>query len=47
MMNRLKKVPARFYATASGEEPVRTWLKRLDRKDCKIIGKDIQKVEFG
>jgi len=25
-----KKVPARFFVTDRGEEPVRTWLKKLD-----------------
>ena len=42
-----KKVPARFFVTDRGEEPVRTWLKKLDPDDRKTIGKDIQKVEFG
>jgi phage-related protein len=47
-MTPFKKVPARFFATDSGEEPVRTWLnKKLDPDDRKTIGKDIQKVEFG
>lgn len=42
-----KKVVARFYATATGDEPVRRWLKSLSRADCRIIGTDIQIVEFG
>jgi phage-related protein len=42
-----KKLPARFYRTAHGHEPVRTWLQRLTRDERQIIGKDIQKVEFG
>lgn len=46
-MTPLKEVPARFFATDSGDEPVRTWLKKLDPDDRKAIGKDIQKVEFG
>jgi phage-related protein len=46
-MDRLKKIPARFFATGSGEEPVRTWLKTLSVDDRKTIGKDVQKVEFG
>lgn len=46
-MTLFKKVPARFYATDRGEEPVRTWLRGLDPEDRKTIGKDIQKVEFG
>ncbi len=43
----MKKIPARFFATDSGEEPVRSWLKTLSLDDRKVIGKDIQKVEFG
>lgn len=42
-----KKVAARFYASASGDEPVRSWLKSLSREDCRTIGTDIQMVEFG
>ncbi len=38
---------ARFYASAAGDEPVRGWLKSLSREDCRIIGTDIQIVEFG
>ena len=47
MMTPFKKVPARFFATDSGEDPVCTWLKELNQDDRKIIGKDIQKVGFG
>ncbi len=46
-MRPFKKIPARFFATESGEEPVRTWLRKLEPDDRRIIGKDIQKVEFG
>ena len=42
-----KKILARFYQTANGNEPVREWLLKLNEEDRKIIGKDIQKVEFG
>jgi phage-related protein len=48
MTTRTKKLPAVFYRTATGHEPVREWLKKeLTREDRKILGKDIQKVEFG
>ncbi|ETX06238.1 MAG: hypothetical protein ETSY2_18290 [Candidatus Entotheonella gemina] len=43
----IKKLPARFYRNANGHEPVREWLKRLTQHERQIIGKDIQKVEFG
>jgi phage-related protein len=47
MIDRTKKLRARFYVTASGRKPVRDWILELDRADRQIIGKDIQKVEFG
>jgi phage-related protein len=42
----LKRLPARFYRSDSGREPVREWLKGLDAADRRIIGKDIKDVEF-
>jgi phage-related protein len=36
-----------FYRTSSGNEPVREWLKSLDREEKKIIGEDIKTVQFG
>ncbi len=42
----LKRVPARFYRTPSGREPVREWLRELAVADRKIIGEDIKDVEF-
>ena len=36
-----------FYRTASGNEPVREWLKNLTREEKKIIGEDIKTVQFG
>jgi phage-related protein len=46
MTTRLKRLPARFYRTDSGREPVREWLKGLDASDRKVIGEDIKDVEF-
>ena len=47
-MSKLPKVlPARFFRTVSGNEPVREWLKDLDKEDRAIIGDDIRTVEFG
>ncbi len=37
----------RFYATARGAEPVRTWLKDLPAEARKSIGEDIKTVQFG
>lgn len=42
-----KRVPAAFYRTAQGAEPVRAWLKELALEDRKVIGTDIKTVEFG
>lgn len=42
----LKRVPAFFYRTESGNEPVREWLKSLDREDRRRVGEDIKVVEF-
>src|SRR5258708_35067092 len=38
MNDSLKILPARFFKTASGTEPVREWLKDLDKDDSRIIG---------
>lgn len=42
-----KRIPAIFYRTGAGGEPVREWLKRLSPEDRKRIGEDIKTVEFG
>ena len=42
-----KKIAARFFGMAGGKKPVREWLLELAAGDRRIIGKDIQKVEFG
>lgn len=41
-----KKLPAAFYQTSNGKEPVRKWLQRLDLSDRKSIGGDIATLEF-
>ena len=43
-----KHVPAIFFRTEAGGEPVRDWLKGLSSsEDRKRIGEDIKTVEFG
>lgn len=43
-----KRLPAVFYKTAAGNEPVREWLKNdVGDKDRKKIGTNIRKVEIG
>ncbi len=46
-MVEIKKLPAVFYSTAAGNEPVREWLKTLDATDRRIVGQDIATAEFG
>jgi phage-related protein len=46
-MTNLKKLPAVFYATPSGKEPVREWLKKLDTESRRRVGEDIATAEFG
>ena len=45
--NEGKRVPAIFFRTEAGGEPVREWLKGLSRDDRKHIGEDVKTVEFG
>jgi phage-related protein len=43
-----KRLPAIFFRTEGGSEPVRDWLKALPYSDDrKRIGEDIKTVEFG
>lgn len=41
-----RKIPAIFYRSASGDEPVREWLKALDKADRQAIGEDITYVQY-
>jgi phage-related protein len=41
-----KRLPARFYRTIGGAEPVRDWLRGLDSSDRRIVGADIKEIEF-
>jgi phage-related protein len=47
MIDRTKKLPARFYVSPAGRKPVREWILELPEADRHTVGKDIQKVEFG
>ena len=42
-----KRIPARFYKSESGTEPVRNWLKNLNKQERHLIGIDIKTVEYG
>ena len=45
--DQLKRVPAIFYRTEAGSEPVRSWLRAMDAQDSRLVGEDIKTVEFG
>jgi len=45
-MSLSKKLPAIFYRSASGSEPVREWLKTLDKADRQAVGEDIAYVQY-
>ncbi|MEO8713787.1 MAG: type II toxin-antitoxin system RelE/ParE family toxin [Acetobacteraceae bacterium] len=47
MPDEIKRLPAAFYRSATGGEPVRAWLKELPDADRHILGFDIGMVEFG
>ena len=47
MIDRSKKLTARFYESSGGGRPVREWVLELSDTDRFTVGKDIQKVEFG
>jgi len=42
-----KIIPATFYRTKAGNEPVREWLMERTAADKKVIGSDLQTVEYG
>jgi len=42
-----KRLPAAFFRTTIGVEPVREWLLSLSPEDRKEIGGDIQAAEYG
>lgn len=42
-----KRIPAVFFCTEAGNEPVREWLKSLSRDEKLRIGHDIKDVEYG
>lgn len=41
-----KKLPAFFFKSGSGDEPVRNWLKGLSKEDRQSIGEDIAYVQY-
>jgi phage-related protein len=46
-MNKDVRLTVVFYREASGKEPVRDWLRSLDRTSKRTLGEDIKTVQFG
>ena len=46
MVEMPQKTPLVFYRTGAGREPVREWLKRLDRNERRAIGKDLMRAQW-
>jgi len=46
-MRMARPIPVVFFRFDSGREPVRDWLKGLDRESRKVIGEDIRTLQFG
>jgi len=42
-----RPIPVIFFQLDSGREPVRDWLKGLDRQNRKLVGEDIKTLQFG
>jgi phage-related protein len=40
------KIPLHFYRTSTGREPVREWLRELDRNLRLAIGEDLLRVQY-
>ncbi len=47
MSQNRKRISVVFYRTERGKEPAREWLLALTDKDRKIIGDDLQTLEYG
>jgi antitoxin HicB len=47
MTARLQPLPVAFWRSASGREPVREWLRALDKGDRTVIGDDLRRLQFG
>lgn len=45
-MQKTTRIPAVFYRTQSGSEPVREWLKSLTEAEKRSIGEDIAYVQY-
>jgi phage-related protein len=46
-LTRLPEIPAFFYRTAGGAEPVLDWLRSLPAEDKRVLGTDLATVQLG
>ena len=46
-MARLQPIPVAFWRSVAGREPVREWLRSLDKMDRGVIGEDLRMLQFG
>lgn len=46
IVSSMQRLPAIFFRSASGDEPVREWLKTLSKVDRQTIGEDIAYVQY-
>jgi phage-related protein len=42
-----QRLHVHFYRTGAGREPVREWLRSLDKESKRILGEDIKTVQYG
>ena len=42
-----RPIPVVFFRLDSGREPVREWLKALEKNSRRIIGEDVKTLQFG
>ena len=47
MSSRLQPIPLFFWRSATGREPVRDWLREMDKRDRMKIGFDLRALQFG
>jgi phage-related protein len=47
MTDRLRPIPVSFWRSSLDREPVRDWLRELDKRDRALIGDDLRKLQFG
>jgi phage-related protein len=45
-MKNTRKIPAYFFCSLGGDEPVRDWLSKLDKTERQTIGEDIAYVQY-